>query len=293
MVLSSSLGSSAVWRLLAVPDAVREMRHRAGECAAAMGASEEMHHAVALAVSEVVTNAVVHAYAGMAPGQVSMSCRADADRLIVEVVDEGTGIGERRDSPGVGQGLALVGAVARSLEIRSRADGPGTIVTMSFGAAAPALEGHRLEPLCALALERLADVSNLDVISGGVLRRVASEVQSDPALSEWLRETAPRAKPGTATWKALREGGVQLVVHDPSVPRSPGGTGEQLGLMWWISVPLEAPDGTPAALWGLGGREGGRPVPSVGAIRALAAAARTDLSQASERAALRARLSTL
>jgi serine/threonine-protein kinase RsbW len=292
MAVCASLGSSAAWELPAVPDTVREMRHHAAECATAMGASEELHHAVTLAVSEVVTNAVVHAYVGMDPGHVSMRCRVDAEQLIVEVADDGTGISERHDSPGVGQGLALVGAVAASLAITSRPDGPGTVVTMAFGDAGPAPEGHGLEPLCALALERLADVSNLDIISGGVLRRVAAEVADDPALSEWLRGTAPRAKPGTATWQALREGGATLVVHDPTVPRSPGGTGEQLGLMWWVSVPLDAPDGSPAALWGLGGREGGRPVPSERVIRMLADAASTDLSQASERAALRARLRT-
>jgi hypothetical protein len=33
--------------------------------------------------------------------------------------------------------------------------------------------------------------------------------------------------------------------------------GEQLGLTLWIAVPLEGPEGTPAALWGLGGRDGG------------------------------------
>jgi serine/threonine-protein kinase RsbW len=276
-----------------VPDTVRELRHRAAQCATAMGAPDEMHHAVTLAVSEVVTNAVVHAYAGRDPGQVSMRCRVDSDQLVVEVLDEGVGVAERPESPGIGQGLALVGAVARSLEVTSRADGPGTIVTMAFGAAAPVSDGYGLEPLCALALERLADVSNLDVVIGGVLRRVAAEVAGDPALTAWLRATAPRAKPGTATWKALREGGAQLVVHDPSVPRSPGGTGEQLGLMWWISVPLARADGTPAALWGLGGREGGRPVPAERVIRALAAAARTDLSRESERDALRAQLSEL
>jgi hypothetical protein len=60
--------------------------------------------------------------------------------------------------------------------------------------------------------------------------------------------------------------------------------------MWWVAVPLEGPDGTPAALWGLGGRAGGRPVPSEEVIRVLADAARADLAQESERAVLRSRL---
>jgi len=245
---------------------------------------------VALAVSETVSNAVVHAYVGREPGPVSVRCRADGERLVVEVADEGVGIAARDDSPGLGQGLAVVGAVAQSLEIAPRTDGPGTIVTMSFAATPQAPERPGLEPLCALALEHVADASAVDVVSGGVSRRAAAEVAGDPELSAWLRGALPQAKPGTATWGALREGRPRLVVHDASVPRSPGGTGERLGLTWWVSVPLEGAEGTPAALWGLGGREGGRPVPSEALMRVLSDTAREDLSQENRRGVLRARL---
>ena len=273
-----------------MPATVGEMRRRAAAFASAMGASDEMIHAVALAVSENVTNAVIHAYAGSEPGQVSVRCRADGDRLVVEVIDAGRGVAARHDSPGIGHGLAMVGALAQTLEVEPVPDGPGTVVTMSFAAAAQPPEVRGLEPLCALALESVADVSCVDVVSGGVLRRATAEVAGDPALTTWLRAAVPPAKPGTATWAALREGGPQLVVHDPNVPRSPGGTGERLGLTWWIAVPLEGPDGMPAALWGLGGRDGGRPVPSDEVMRGLAEAARADLAQESQRALLRARL---
>lgn len=290
MVVTASIGSGDAWTLRAVPDAVPELRRRAVAFAKANGASEDVAYSVALAVSETVTNAVVHAYAGREPGPVVVRCRVDGEGLVIEVVDEGSGIAARDDSPGIGQGLALVGALARTLEIKSRPDGAGTVVTMSFGAAAQAPEAPGLEPLCGLALEKVADVSCLDVVTGGVLRRATAEVAGDPELTAWLRGAAPPAKPGTATWRALRGGGAQLVVHDPSVPRSPGGTGEQLGLTWWIAIPLEGADGTPAALWGLGGRDGGRPVPPDDVIRALADAARTGLAEEAQRAVLRARL---
>ena len=161
---------------------------------------------------------------------------------------------------------------------------------MSFAGAAQAPEVRGLEPLCALAVERVADASCLDVVSGGVLRRVTAEVAGDAELTAWLRQALPPAKPGTATWAALREGGAHLVVHDPSVARSPGGSGEKLGLAWWVSVPIEGPDGAPMALWGLGGRHGGRPVPAEDVLRALAEAGRTGLAQETERAVLRSRL---
>jgi hypothetical protein len=163
---------------------------------------------------------------------------------------------------------------------------------MSFARAAQPREVRGLEPLCALALESVADASCVDIVSGGVLRRVNAKVAGDARLTTWLRGSLPPAKPGTATWAALRGGGARLVVHDPSVPRSPGGSGEQLGLVWWVSVPIEGPDGAPMALWGLGGRHGGHPVPSEDLMRALAEAGRADLAQETERATLRARLTS-
>ena len=288
--MGAAIGSDAAWALPAEPSAVRQMRRRATAFASAAGASEEITHAVALAVSETVTNVVMHAYAGRQPGPVTVSCWADGPRLVVEVTDEGIGIAARHDSPGAGQGLALVGALVQTLDIAPRLGGPGSVVTMSFAGAAQPPEVLGLEPLCALALETVADVSCVDAVSGGVLRRAAAEVADDLALTTWLRGAAPPAKPGTATWAALRQGGAQLVVHDPRVPRSPGGTGERLGLKWWVAVPLNGPDGRPAALWGLGGRDGGRPIPSEDVMHALAEAARTDLTQDAQRAALRARL---
>jgi anti-sigma regulatory factor (Ser/Thr protein kinase) len=290
VLVRASTGSDAAWELPAVPSSVGPMRRRAGAFALAAGASEEMTHAVELAVSETVTNAVIHAYVGREPGRVSVRCQGDGERMTVEVVDEGVGVAARHDSPGVGHGLALVGALARTLAVVPRADGPGPVVTMSFAGAAQPPEGSGLEPLCTLALESVADASCVDIVSGGVLRRVSAEVAGDAVLTAWLRRALPPAKPGTATWAALREGGAQLVVHDPSIARSPGGTGEKLGLAWWVSVPLEGPDGAPMALWGLGGRDGGHPVPSGEVMRALADAGRTDLAQESRRSVLRARL---
>jgi serine/threonine-protein kinase RsbW len=276
--------------LPAEPSAVSVLRHKAAEFVTTEGASEEVTQAVALAVSETVTNTVVHAYEAKEHGQVRVSCRADGERFIVEVVDEGAGIWLRQDSPGLGHGLAMVGALAHTLNIAPGPDGRGTAVTMAFGRVLPPALPPGLEMLCELALETVADVSNVDVVRKGVLRRVAAEVGHDSELTAWLRAAVPPVKPGTATWSALREGGARLVVHDPTVPRSPGGTGERLNLMWWVAVALETSNGTPAAIWGLGGRAGGHPVPREEVIRILADAAHRDLTQPAERAVLRGRL---
>jgi anti-sigma regulatory factor (Ser/Thr protein kinase) len=277
----------------ATPSAVSELRRRAAEFVSTAGATEEVTQAVATAVSETVTNAVVHAYDGREGGEVRVSCRADGERLVVEVVDEGAGIWLRQDSPGIGHGLAVVGAMADALSIAPGPEGRGTAVTMAFGRDPAPAAPSGLEMLCALALETVADVSNVDVVQDGVLRRVAAEVAGDAALTAWLRRAVPPAKPGTATWAALREGGARLVVHDPTVSRSPGGTGERLNLMWWVAVALEKSDGTPAAIWGLGGRAGGRPVPPEEVTSILTDATHHDLEQPAERAVLRGRLKTL
>jgi anti-sigma regulatory factor (Ser/Thr protein kinase) len=275
----------------AVPSVVGRLRHHAAAFAAAAGASAEVTDAIALAVSETVTNVILHAYDGEG-GEVRVSCDVDGERVIVEVVDDGSGIAARHDSPGIGHGLAVVGALAQSLEIALGPNGRGTVVTMAFGRVQPLHAPPGLEALCALALETVADASSVHLVRDGVLRRMAAEVAGEPALSAWLREAMPPTKPGTATWAALREGGARLVVHDPSVPRSPGGPGERLNLTWWVAVPLEKPDGSPVALWGLGGRVGGRPVPSEKVIRILADAAGGDLAQPAGRALLRTRLAT-
>jgi anti-sigma regulatory factor (Ser/Thr protein kinase) len=137
VLVAPSTGSVAAWSLPAVPSTVGQFRRRAAAFASAAGASEEMTHAVALAVSETVTNVVMHAYVGKEPGVVSVQCRADGGCLTVQVSDDGAGVTARGDSPGIGHGLAAVGAVAQALEVRFKPDGPGTVVTLSFAPSTP------------------------------------------------------------------------------------------------------------------------------------------------------------
>jgi anti-sigma regulatory factor (Ser/Thr protein kinase) len=293
IAMVGTVDEHACWTLPAVPDTVGRLRAHVAAFAAAAGAPPELHDAVALAVSEAVTNAVVHAYAGAREtGTVRVRCWVSEGQLVVEVADDGVGMVRRDDSPGIGHGLAIVGALAEALVVAPGAGGRGTAVTMTFAAGRAPESAPGLQALCRLALDTVADVSCVDLVHGGVLRRVAGEVAGDAALTAWLRNATPPAKPGTATWAALREGGPHLVVHDPAVPRSPGGTGEILGLEWWVAVPLEGPNAAPAALWGLGGRTGGRPIPPAVILDALGDAARGDLAGETQRAALRERLRT-
>jgi anti-sigma regulatory factor (Ser/Thr protein kinase) len=123
-----------VRRLRAQPDQVRVIRAEVMAFAVAHGASDP--GAVALAVSEAVTNAVVHAYVDAPePGEIEVIAqRVGEDCLEILVCDEGRGMLPRHDSPGVGLGLPLVATLAESFEVQARAGG-GTQVRMAFAAA--------------------------------------------------------------------------------------------------------------------------------------------------------------
>ena len=130
--MGASVTPGATWVLPAEPSAVGELKRRAAEFASTAGASDEVTQAIALAVSETVTNAVVHAYDGEDRGQVRVRCHVDGERFVVEVADEGAGIGSGHGYPGIGHGLAMVGALAQDAQYRPGPDGRGTAVTMAY-----------------------------------------------------------------------------------------------------------------------------------------------------------------
>jgi serine/threonine-protein kinase RsbW len=86
---------------------------------------------VLLAVSEVVTNCVVHGYREQPGGRVAIEAHRSGDRLLLSVADYGRGMAPRLDSPGLGLGLPLVGRIADRVDITAP-DGGGTVVSMSF-----------------------------------------------------------------------------------------------------------------------------------------------------------------
>jgi serine/threonine-protein kinase RsbW/stage II sporulation protein AB (anti-sigma F factor) len=117
------------------PRSVGLARHAVTRFAARAGARVDVQHHVALAVSEAIANAVVHAYRdGRGRGHISVEAHADGGFLDVVVSDDGTGLAPRPDSPGLGVGLSLIASFTDHLDIGRPKDG-GTRLCMRFALA--------------------------------------------------------------------------------------------------------------------------------------------------------------
>jgi serine/threonine-protein kinase RsbW len=87
--------------------------------------------AVRLAVSEAVSNVVVHGYRDRPDGRVTVAIDSGRDKLHVVVRDEGCGMQPRADSSGAGFGLPLIAHMADSFSL-SEPPGGGTELCMTF-----------------------------------------------------------------------------------------------------------------------------------------------------------------
>lgn len=116
----------------AVPAAVPTLRGAIAGFLGDAGIGDPLLTSAKLAVSEAVTNAVMHAYVGAPkPGAVSVDAMFEGDSLLVEVSDDGSGMMPRLDSPGLGVGLPLIADTADTLDIDNSPRG-GTVLRMSF-----------------------------------------------------------------------------------------------------------------------------------------------------------------
>jgi anti-sigma regulatory factor (Ser/Thr protein kinase) len=114
----------------AVAASVPAARHELTDFAKAAGASEEELQAIRIAVSEALTNVVLHAYGGSA-GHVYVSAALAKDELWVLIGDDGSGLRAGGHSTGLGIGLALIAELSDSFSIVNRSSG-GTEVRIRF-----------------------------------------------------------------------------------------------------------------------------------------------------------------
>jgi anti-sigma regulatory factor (Ser/Thr protein kinase) len=117
--------------LLAVPTNVPTVRQALREFLGDMEMPDDRREEVMLAVNEACTNVVMHAYAD-GDGELTVRAGLTDGQVVVDVVDTGSGMGPRVDSPGLGVGLPMIVMLADSVQI-DRPTGGGTHVKMRFG----------------------------------------------------------------------------------------------------------------------------------------------------------------
>lgn len=123
-------------RFPAEPEHVAPARHAVTELARRLGVLDRVVGNIALAVSEAITNAVVHGCSGRDHGEIEVVAHGSADAFTVTVTDDGAGMVPRPDSPGLGLGLPIIAQLTASLDVRSNPAGPGTQLCMTFADAA-------------------------------------------------------------------------------------------------------------------------------------------------------------
>jgi anti-sigma regulatory factor (Ser/Thr protein kinase) len=115
---------------VATPEAARDARRRITAFAAEHGADRRLQADIALAVTEAVTNAIMHAYPLGHRGQVQVAADVEGGDLEIVVCDDGEGI-QPGSSPGLGAGLSIITEVAHDFGVRER-DPKGVEIWMRF-----------------------------------------------------------------------------------------------------------------------------------------------------------------
>jgi anti-sigma regulatory factor (Ser/Thr protein kinase) len=109
------------------PASIAEARGAVGGFARRMGLDDAD---IRLAVSEAVSNSVVHAFRGQPVGTVTLICRQEEGAMRVIVADDGGGMRPNLESPGLGLGIPLITKLAS--EVKFDSSDRGTTVIMSF-----------------------------------------------------------------------------------------------------------------------------------------------------------------
>jgi anti-sigma regulatory factor (Ser/Thr protein kinase) len=114
------------------PEAIAEIRNAVCQFAQSRGFHDEKVEAIKLALSEAVTNAVLHGYSDH-PGQITVVAELeDRGGLQVVIADKGRGMLPHRDSDGLGLGVPIMSTLADHVDITSPTDQGGTEVHMHF-----------------------------------------------------------------------------------------------------------------------------------------------------------------
>ena len=124
----------------AIPGSLAVARRAVIAIAGEAGATGEQIDEIRLALSEALTNAILHAYADDDPGNVYVTTAVAGGELWVLVADDGGGLRPRSDRSGLGLGLALIAHASDELTIVKRSGG-GTELRMRFRLGAGSASG--------------------------------------------------------------------------------------------------------------------------------------------------------
>jgi serine/threonine-protein kinase RsbW len=119
------------WKTEPRPEEISRLRQEVVEYAVDQGVDDELVQDIALAVSEVVTNAVLHAFPHPGDGCITVMATINGDEVTLRIVDDGIGMRPRMDSPGAGLGLSIAGQVSRRMVVE-RPERGGTEIRMTF-----------------------------------------------------------------------------------------------------------------------------------------------------------------
>lgn len=135
MILTEQLTPTLRLALPAVAENIAVIRHALAGVAAEAGASKELIDDIKTAASEAATNGVQHAYPiESETGNLEVSAELRDRFFEVSIRDFGIGIQPRpleSDQPSLRVGLALIGALSDSFEVRGR-QGEGTEIRLGF-----------------------------------------------------------------------------------------------------------------------------------------------------------------
>ena len=257
---------------------VAEFRRGVADFAQAHGAGQEAIDNMTLAVSEAVTNAIIHAFVGRERGRVAITAEAGEGCVLVRVLDDGRGMTPHPDSPGLGLGLTMMASMATRCDIREGPTGAGTEVRLAFdtpGVTGPALglgEGDdRFEllleveriadqagwpgegpgKLVTLIVPRIADACTLDIVDErGDPQRLAAHYEGPggPELAEHLAARRPTREQIELTVATLREGQARVIsVDDAALAAIAHDDAEArwlrtMDLAHWVNLPLQVSD---------------------------------------------------
>jgi anti-sigma regulatory factor (Ser/Thr protein kinase) len=110
------------------PTSVSEARRSAADFAERARARRSD---VELAVSEAVSNCIIHAFPERADGKMTLRAEITGSRLAITVSDDGTGMRPNLASRGLGIGIPLIGRLCDEYRLEDGPDG-GAMVTMLF-----------------------------------------------------------------------------------------------------------------------------------------------------------------